>query len=239
MTSRKTGQPIIVSLALCALAMSGLHPIQAAAAPVSSPQSLSEDSMETIRSGLHNYGVSSHTADALVQKLRRGETWDSMNGSAPIATSTIESSRSQTTTQTYADGSVSRISVEMPERTTGAVEPRAVRSCRVSQSGSTKTFEGCWVSGGTVIVTAGFSVKYRTTPGGAQILQTGRENITILSLGAGWKDVRRNITRASATRTLPATARLSFVPTGATFGTTSWLEFRVTRGGATSTGFSF
>jgi len=238
MTSKRTNRRAATTIALFALALGTVHPTQAATAAAAS-QVISEDAIEMVRAGLRDYGVAPHTADSLIHKLQQGKTWDSMNGSSPISASTIDSSGSQTTTQTYADGSVSRISVEKPERTPGAIEPRAVRSCRVSQSGSTKTFEGCWVSGGTVIVTAGFSVKYRTTPGGAQVLQTGRESITILSLGGGWKDVRRTITRASATRSLPATARLSFVPTGATFGTTSWLEFRVARGGTATTGFSF
>jgi hypothetical protein len=166
---------------LFALALGTVHPTQAATAAAAS-QVISEDAIETVRAGLRDYGVAPHTADSLIDKLQQGKTWDSMNGSSPISASTIDSSGSQTTTQTYADGSVSRISVEK---------------------------------------------------------KTGRESITILSLGGGWKDVRRTITRASATRSLPATARLSFVPTGATFGTTSWLEFRVARGGTATTGFSF
>lgn len=233
--SKRASLPIIgLSLLLIGGAIS---PAANAASTVSAQD---QETLSQIRAGLHEYGVQRSTADLLVGKLINGQTWDSMNGSDPVSATTKEFSGSLETTEVYADGSVKRFTIEKPvEVAEGGIMPRAIRDCRVTTSGSTKTYTGCWVVGGTVIITAGFSVKYQTSPGKASVLQTGKEDITILSIGAGWKDVKRTINQANATAKSPAKARLSFVATGATFAKTSWLEFRVDRNGKTSTGLDF
>lgn len=227
------------SLFAIGLSMLLLGGAAAPAANATTATNAEETVITQIRDGLRDYGVSDNTADALIVKYRDGVTWDSMNGSSPVSVTTKSVSGANETTETYQDGSVKRITVEKPAAETGGVSTRGVRDCRLSTSGSTKTYTGCWVSGGTVLITAGFSVKYKTSPGAASVLATGQESIVILSLGAGWKDVSRKITQANATASAPAKARLSFTATGATFGASSWLEFRVDRNGTTSTGFSF
>lgn len=234
-SSRRASLSIIgLSLLLIGGAVS---PAANAASPASARD---QETLSQIRAGLHEYGVQSSTVDLLVRKFIDGQTWDSMNGSDPVSATTKELSGALETTEVFADGSVKRFTVEKPvEVPEGEIGSRAIRDCRVTTSGSTKTYTGCWVVGGTVIITAGFSVKYQTSPGKASVLKTGQEDITILSLGAGWTDVKRKITQANATAKSPAKARLSFVATGATFAKTSWLEFRVDQKGKTSTALDF
>ncbi|TFD45409.1 hypothetical protein E3T55_18730 [Cryobacterium frigoriphilum] len=189
---------------------------------------------------MQKWGIEEGTRESLLAKHVAGETWDSMNDSEPVSVDERQDGDTQVTTRRYEDGSVSVSMLERPKAEQGAQEgeisARGVASCRVSSSNGVTDYTGCWASESTILISAGFTVNYSThQTGGAWIRSTGSHSITILSLGAGYADLTLGVTKAIATSSAPATAEMTFRPTGATFGTTCRLKVSVTTGGSAST----
>lgn len=92
-------------------ALSGLTAALAVAltlgiAPAQAAQPTDETAAGQIEGWLVDNGVGTATVDALMEKLMRGEAWDSFGGSEPVAVEDRKLNGVLTTVSTFADGSI-------------------------------------------------------------------------------------------------------------------------------------
>jgi len=224
--------------AFIAVASVALIATPASAEPVTGPPAEQYPVMEAF---LNDQGLDAGTVDSLIGKWERGETWDSMSGAAPVSTNTQDVDGFTVTTDTFADGSINSMSVEIPTIVPpGTIQPFAVgevNSC--TRSGTTKyTYRGCKIRGVSGFVTMNANASY--TGGGSR----GNENYaaTINSfdncnasvVNGGYSNLSCGRIRSTASSQLSALARygLSASLWNGTHGVT--LEFFVNYGGSPS-----
>ena len=211
--------------------------VQAASASVEAADLADPATLTQIDVEMQKWDIEEATRENLLAKYAAGEVWDSMNDSEPVSVEERQDGETQITTSRYKDGSVSVSTLERPEaEQKGTISPLKVAGCRVSSSNGVTDYTGCWASESSILISAGFTVNYSThQTGGAWIRSTGSYSITILSLGAGYSNLTLAVTKKYATSSAPATAELTFRPTGMTFATTCRLKVSITTGGSIST----
>lgn len=202
----------------------------------------SVDVHDQLRSFFSTNGVASQTQDLLLEKFDAGVAWDSSTGVAPVSTATTTSAGWLTSTDTYADGSITVTKLQTGSTgSEGSISPRAVGSCSTATSGLTRTLTNCVVSVQSGLIGIQFSANYRYTYGSATDIWVSAASIqkawnpVAQVIGGSFGDLSVSVTKTTAASGNPATARASMTVTGigGWAGSTAWLQLNVPIGGYT------
>jgi hypothetical protein len=90
--------------------------------------------------------VSKAVQDRLIGEFRRGIVWDSQNGSKPVTVKTTIVGDEQVTTSTFADGSLTVDSIQIPKAApTGGVQPQSISGCQAGVGVGSFPFYNCHI----------------------------------------------------------------------------------------------
>lgn len=173
--SRRSRRVALVPAILLALAFGIAEPAAGQAGDTTTASTtLTADEEGDARAFLAEHGVSADVQDALMAKLKAGELWDVFAGGNPVSTRTTTSPGMRRTIDTYADGSISVTSVEVPVRTLArpGVSPMYVANCSGGSTGTGySTWTDCDAYSETGVVAIGFQISYTLTPGYDSIIR--------------------------------------------------------------------
>lgn len=182
------------------------------------------------------YGVQAETQAALLNKIRNGESWDSMAGSTPVSTEVFTTARELREVRTFADGSIAVTTMERPSATTSGVTPMSVGGCTMGGVGTvSRTMKGCEVQHNLGLIKMGFYADYKYTYsslGDPWVKAASIQRVynpTALVVGGSFAELAVGITRTTAATGLPARARVNMIATviGQFVSKSCWVQLNV------------
>jgi hypothetical protein len=111
-----------------------------------------------------DHGVDASVQAELLEKLQGGTPLDSMTADHPISSDSSTSDGFATTVNTYGDGSINVVSVELPKETAADPNARVIIGC--SGGGTSNTYTNCSVSGWFTGVQLSFFAGYTLSSAG-------------------------------------------------------------------------
>lgn len=191
-----------------------------------------EAAYDTLRQEMTRQGITASVQESLIDKLKRGETWDSTNGSQPVSVTTW-SNRGERSV--YADGSISITEVEQPPILVDEdPTPTAVSGCvALSDYQGWKRRRDCKVSVNKIVWRMSFIAGYdvKTNNPGKIVGTPYMDSITYFVPGGSYSNITMRVNRRVQDGSAPANARLSatFRCGLSTCGTTTgWVQLNVT-----------
>lgn len=206
-------------------------------ASATSSTEITSKSIKDIKTNLSAMGVDSKTQNSLIDKLKSGQIWDSMNPEMQdkgivSTTSSIDLDGNKVTiTKTvYPDGSVSVVSITVPSKSNGSgdiVTPQDVGGGSSScGSGYCNTY-GAKVDGGNGVVTASFLADYSIVNGGYDsILKVYQPSVKVY-FGSYENVSGPNILRAQETQYQSARAYMSWTYKSSAGSATQYLNLDI------------
>jgi hypothetical protein len=217
-TSRKTRLISAVSVTALALGLFGAMPAQATTEVTELPP---EAVSELTRVWTAN-GVPSPTQTQLITKLESGTPLDEMTDAAPISTKTRLVGSTQKSVSTYADGSISVVSVESSKtRPKDFLSTQAVAGCTNTTIGAgVVRHANCTVNGWFTGVSLGFYATVTTATVEGSYINTYNSPTVKCVVGLSCTAPTFELIRKTQSGSLPAQVNLVTYWSGAGTGTT-------------------
>jgi hypothetical protein len=136
----------------------------ASPAAATETQALPGEFVEELTSVWTDNGVDASVQADLLEKMQGGFPLDSMTAEHPVSSDSSTRDGFATTVNTYGDGSINVLSVELPKATEPGPSARAIIGC--SGGGTSNTYTNCSVSGWFTGVQLSFFAGYTLSAAG-------------------------------------------------------------------------
>lgn len=157
---RRTAACVAAVVAITAPIVFGTSLSATAATQAASGQSA------TLEQFFTDNGVDASTAAALQGKFEGGELLDSMRGTAPTSSASVDTATETKTITTFPDGSISVTSIEHARAASGGIAPRSVGNCASSTpSHYSTTYRNCAAEATDGVLTVGMHLTYTVVQG--------------------------------------------------------------------------
>jgi hypothetical protein len=185
------------------LLATGALPATAASAAAPGHVSLTPGEVDFLTSEWTHFGVSESVQASLIEKIESGAPLDALTSTAPLSTETVNNVTTVDTVSTFADGSISAYSVEVPSvAAKGEYSPQSVSGC--SGGGTAQIYTNCKVRGIFGAVSLQFTAGYTlSSAGNARINSYDTKDVKGIgvTVDAGtFELVRRNQSGSSPAR---------------------------------------
>ncbi len=202
---------------------------------------ISNDLKLEIKESLDELGIDETTQDSLINKLEKGEIWDSMDKEqvSQIPEDYFNVSEKEPVKRyTFPDGSVIEQKIEIPTtKSQSNISPSAISGGSVVSGSGYTTYKGVKVSKTSGLMGMGFYANYTFVQGGSDIIESVYDR-WVKVVGGSYSVDTFQITRKTEVSGNPATAKLiadiSWVG-GVTGSGTEWLYLNVGNDRAWST----
>jgi len=193
------------------------------------PASASTDSDEAfMRDTWNSYDVPVATQDRLLEELASGDTWDSLDGAAPIETETIVKRGTETTVSRFADGSITVTEAELP--TAGGTRA-SLSGCKIVSQTHYDSRRFCNVSTNVVVASAAYTVTYRVVQGGPSSIVSRSSSSAMVTQGylgnISKKQMVTSRTTQSGSNPAVVTGRWTWTSNQGAGSRDYWLQFNV------------
>lgn len=156
---------LVGSVAVAILLLAGTVPAASAATNLITPAQ-----EQQARAVFNEYGVSAQTQDSLFNKLESGQVWDVYTGATPVTSTTSIVGGYNQTLETFADGSISVSSVEIPRKTAvGGISPMSVTGCTYGSSAGVFYGTDCRVYQNSALTEAEFYASFSQWSTGSSV----------------------------------------------------------------------
>jgi hypothetical protein len=178
-------------------------PATAASAAAPGHISLTPGEVDFLTSEWTHFGVSDSVQASLIEKIESGVPLDALTSTTPLTTETVNNVTTVDTVSTFADGSISAYSVEVPNvAPTGDKALRSVSGC--SGGGTAQIYTNCKVRGIFGAVSLQFNAGYTlSSAGNARINSYDTKDVKGIGVtvdAGAFELVRRNQSGSSPAR---------------------------------------
>lgn len=146
---------------------------------------IGSDTVEYLTESFAEIGVDPDKFDTLLEKYAAGEVFDNSSGAAPISVETYRLGITDYNREIFADGSVTRTSVERPTTPTpkDGITPFGISGCKYTLSAGVASYQNCKVDKNNGVLTMMFHANYWRTSSASGVSLTNSWDWDIQAAG--------------------------------------------------------
>ncbi|KQR89096.1 hypothetical protein [Microbacterium sp. Leaf179] len=183
-TTMKTRVTGLAALALATTMFWGGAPAYAAQeAPSTDSSTVSAEDAKWFLDNAVRWGVDDDTAQALLERVERGEVLDSDSGAEPVSVRTEQVDGFERTVSTFADGSVRGSDVQIPKEATesdGLSTQASYYGCTLGSSAGVSYGQDCYVYNSSMTIGASFYTSYSVWSGGSSVWNWHTPSVSVV-----------------------------------------------------------